>query len=77
LRETKKVIARLACASETNRVLSVSWRSLGPKKNTVSFRQQCMIFWNNHALLPKTYKKPAFSRLPAARRVESAPSLMK
>jgi len=24
-------------------------------KKTVSFRQQCMIFWNNHALLPKAY----------------------
>jgi hypothetical protein len=21
----------------------------------VSFRQQCMVFWNNHALLPKAY----------------------
>jgi hypothetical protein len=27
-------------------------RSILPR---VSFRQQCMIFWNNHALLPKAY----------------------
>jgi len=24
--------------------------------NLVSFRQQCMIFWKNHALLPKAYE---------------------
>src|SRR5262245_51530577 len=24
----------------------------------VRFRQQCMVFWNNHALLPKAYAPP-------------------
>src|SRR5262245_49007246 len=27
-------------------------------RSTVSFRQQCMNFWNNHALLPKAYDCP-------------------
>jgi hypothetical protein len=27
----------------------------GPGRPSVSFRQQRMIFWNNHALLPKAY----------------------
>ncbi len=32
-------------------------------KSKVSFRQQCMISWNNHALLPKAYNKTNDSRL--------------
>ena len=28
---------------------------LAERHLSVSFRQQCMIFWNNHALLPKAY----------------------
>ena len=34
---------------------AVDERLWGDIFNTVSFRQQCMIFWNNHALLPKAY----------------------
>src|SRR5262249_39669338 len=30
----------------------------------VSFRQQCMIFWNNHALLPKAYEKSEVLEFP-------------
>src|SRR5262245_49004702 len=39
-----------------------SWQRFGSEFSTsliVSFRQQCMISWNNHALLPKAYRGSA------------------
>jgi hypothetical protein len=45
--------------------VATTWVQDNPVKKIVSFRQQCMIVPENHALLPKAYDAP---RCPRRRR---------